>query len=134
MSITFGRFSALLAAGAAALCLVALPHGASAETPLLPRSWVDFAAGRGILGSLAWSGEQEGIPLVQFSVVAQTSGPPDAEDVDLKLFTGIAAPEPPAAVMAGLAIAGAFCGRSVFIRRRRGPSTRVSDRESVSKD
>jgi hypothetical protein len=119
MSMKFGRFSASLVAGAVALGFVASAQGARAETPLLPRTWVDFAAGRGVLGSLAWSGEREDISLFQFSVATQSGDPPDGQDVDPKLITGIAAPEPPAAVMAGLAIAGAFCGRSMFIRRRR---------------
>ena len=39
-------------------------------------------------------------------------------DVDVTLMTGIAAPEPPAIVLAGMALGGLICGRS-FLQKRK---------------
>ena len=40
-------------------------------------------------------------------------------DVNLKLMTGLAAPEPPAIVLAGMALGGLICGRSFLQKRRK---------------
>nr|MCS5616559.1 hypothetical protein [Pirellulales bacterium] len=40
--------------------------------------------------------------------------------INVELLTGVAAPEPPALVLAGMAFGGVLCGRSLLMRRRKG--------------
>ncbi|MCE9630436.1 MAG: hypothetical protein K8S94_06930 [Planctomycetia bacterium] len=74
-------------------------------------------------GSLAWAGENE--TFVDLSMASnQFQG--DSE-VNVQLVTGLAAPEPPAIVLAGMAIGGVFCGRSM-LRKRTPTSAHKEDR------
>jgi hypothetical protein len=81
-----------------------------------------LAAGTGAVpatfGSLAWAGESEtfaNLDTTEAGLVAR-----DEIEVDVELVTGIAAPEPPAIVLAGMAIGGMLCGRSL-LRKHRSP-------------
>jgi hypothetical protein len=65
--------------------------------------------------SLAWAGENETFATTAISPVDQL---PEG-DVNLKLMTGLAAPEPPAIVLAGMALGGLICGRSFLQKRRK---------------
>ena len=65
--------------------------------------------------SLAWAGENETFVTSAMAPVDQL---PEG-DVNLKLMTGLAAPEPPAIVLAGMALGGLICGRSFFQKRRK---------------
>lgn len=65
--------------------------------------------------SLAWSGENETFSTVAMGPVDQL---PEGE-IDIKLMTGLAAPEPPAIVLAGMALGGLICGRSFLQKRRK---------------
>ena len=66
-------------------------------------------------GSLAWAGENESTSILTFSPVEQiTEG-----EVNVKLMTALAAPEPPAIVLAGMALGGLICGRSILSKRRK---------------
>lgn len=69
--------------------------------------------------SLAWSGEREAFGSLEWSTVDAL---PEGE-VDLALMTALAAPEPPAIVLAGMALGGLICGRSLLRRTPRTPST-----------
>ena len=66
-------------------------------------------------GSLAWAGENESFSTLAFAPIDQM---PQGE-VDVKLMTGLAAPEPPAIVLAGMALGGLICGRSFLQKRRK---------------
>ncbi|MFM7205600.1 MAG: hypothetical protein ACKO4T_02865 [Planctomycetaceae bacterium] len=70
-------------------------------------------------GSLAWAGENESFAGLE---LAPLSRMPEGE-VDAKFVTGLAAPEPPAIVLAGMALGGVICGRS-FLRKRPKASTK----------
>ena len=66
-------------------------------------------------GSLAWAGENESTSILKFAPVEQiTEG-----EVNVKLMTALAAPEPPAIVLAGMALGGLICGRSILSKRRK---------------
>jgi hypothetical protein len=66
-------------------------------------------------GSLAWAGENESTSILTFAPVEQiTEG-----EVNVKLMTALAAPEPPAIVLAGMALGGLICGRSILSKRRK---------------
>jgi len=68
------------------------------------------------IASLAWAGENEtfsGLDPAAAGLVSQ-----DEIEVNVELVTGIAAPEPPAIVLAGMAIGGMLCGRSLLRKRR----------------
>ncbi len=66
-------------------------------------------------GSLAWAGEHESTSILTFAPVEQiTEG-----EVNVKLMTALAAPEPPAIVLAGMALGGLICGRSILSKRRK---------------
>ena len=66
-------------------------------------------------GSLAWAGENEAFSTLQFAPVEKMT---DSE-LNVKLMTGLAAPEPPAIVLAGMALGGLICGRSILQKRRK---------------
>lgn len=78
-----------------------------------------------VVASFAWAGENETFA----SFTAPTSRPAADQIVNLALVTGIAAPEPPAMVLAGMAIGGLFCGRSLLRRKR---TVTVASEESNS--
>jgi hypothetical protein len=66
-------------------------------------------------GSLAWAGENESTSILTFAPVEQiTEG-----EVNVELMTALAAPEPPAIVLAGMALGGLICGRSILSKRRK---------------
>ncbi len=103
--ITFGlvaALGALFAAGSA---------DASVDTILV--AGIDVATPA---GSLAWAGENE-----TFTALTYTADMVEPADVavDTKLVTGLAAPEPPAIVLAGMALGSVICGRSLFKGRRK---------------
>jgi len=70
----------------------------------------------GSAGSLAWAGENESATLL-----AMGSTMPELieNDCDIEFVTGIAAPEPPAIVLAGMALGGVICGRSLLRKRQK---------------
>ena len=70
----------------------------------------------GSAGSLAWAGENESA-----SMLAIGSSMPELTetDCDIEFVTGIAAPEPPAIVLAGMALGGVICGRSLLRKRQK---------------
>ena len=65
-------------------------------------------------GSLAWAGENESTSILSFSPVELPEG-----EVNVRLMTALAAPEPPAIVLAGMALGGLICGRSILSKRRK---------------
>ena len=67
-------------------------------------------------GSLAWAGENE-----SGTMLAMGSSMPELTetDCDIEFVTGIAAPEPPAIVLAGMALGGVICGRSLLRKRQK---------------
>jgi hypothetical protein len=66
------------------------------------------------VASLAWAGENESF----FTFNTAGMDLPEGE-VDVRLMTGLAAPEPPAIVLAGMALGGLICGRSLLQKRRK---------------
>jgi len=93
----------------------ASPRAIATESLLSTTNWEAFATAN-TCGSLAWSGEDE-----TFSATKNPLGTPRValEDADLRLMTGLPAPEPPALVLAGMAFGGVLCGRSLLKRRKR---------------
>jgi hypothetical protein len=69
-------------------------------------------------GSLAWSGEIESFSSLHDSV-ADTELVESEGTVDVALMTPLAAPEPPAIVLAGMALAGLIGSRSLLQKRRK---------------
>ncbi|MGI9178867.1 MAG: hypothetical protein ACR2IT_13550 [Pirellulales bacterium] len=68
------------------------------------------------IASLAWAGENETFSSIDLGDAGLASQ--DEIEVNVQLITGIAAPEPPAIVLAGMAIGGMLCGRSLLRKRR----------------
>jgi hypothetical protein len=68
------------------------------------------------IASLAWAGENETFANLDLGDAGLASQ--DEIEVNVELITGIAAPEPPAIVLAGMAIGGMLCGRSLLRKRR----------------
>ncbi len=100
------------------LAMAIFSASAPAATPdslLGDASWEAFA-GSTALGSLAWAGEDENLLGSKLGRTAVTVA--DA-DLNPRTLTGLAAPEPPALVLAGMAFGGVLCGRSLLARRRR---------------
>lgn len=73
-------------------------------------------------GSLAWAGENETMLDINLGVEAIA-----ADDVNLEMMTAIVAPEPPAIVLAGMALGGVLCGRSL-LRKKSAKKTAAEDR------
>ena len=71
--------------------------------------------------SLAWAGENESA-----TMLAMGGAMPELTetDCDIEFVTGIAAPEPPAIVLAGMALGGVICGRSLLRKRRKATATK----------
>jgi hypothetical protein len=65
--------------------------------------------------TLAWAGEDETFAQVDLQML-------NASDAESNLMVPRAAPEPPAIVLAGMAIGGVFCGRSLLRRKRAATS------------
>lgn len=103
----------------AVLALTAQAHAAPSSVLLGDAGWKAFADTPN-LASFAWAGENEtftdNVNLVgkPKQAVTLAEGP-----VNTELLTGIAAPEPPALVLAGMAFGGVLCGRSLLMRRRK---------------
>lgn len=74
-----------------------------------------------VMASFAWAGENE-----TFASLATPASRPAADQVvNVAFVTGIAAPEPPAMVLAGIAIGGLACGRSLL--RRKSPVVETAE-------
>jgi len=116
----------LITTGIAALVSVAMLSGSYAPAAdvtsqgVLPADWHMFAGGEHSAASLSWAGEGvlelAALP-ERVGVRVSSQGLTEAE---AKLLTGLAAPEPPTMVMAGMAIGGVVFGRSLLRRRRPG--------------
>ena len=74
------------------------------------------ADAHGSAGSLAWSGENESATML---ALGSTMPELIENDCDIEFVTGIAAPEPPAIVLAGMALGGVICGRSLLRKRQK---------------
>jgi hypothetical protein len=106
----------------AGIVTVSLAAAATAGSPgsvlLGDSNWDSFTAAPAT-ASFAWAGEVEA-----FAAATGLLGQPqqavqwDESVVDVELMTGLAAPEPPALVLAGMAFGGVLCGRSLLRRRR----------------
>ena len=116
----------LITIGIAALVSLAMLSGSYAPAAeswsegVLPADWHVFMGSEQSPASLSWSGEGALEP----ASLPETAGgrvPSQAlTEAEAKLLTGLAAPEPPTLVMAGMAIGGVVCGRSLLRRRRPG--------------
>lgn len=114
---TFVTTAAMSLLAIAMALFSAPPRVAASESLLATTNWEAFATAN-TCGSLAWSGEDETFsavknPLGKLQVVLEDA------DLDLRLMTGLPAPEPPALVLAGMAFGGVLCGRSLLKRRKR---------------
>jgi hypothetical protein len=110
--ITVGLIAALsaaLACGSSAEASQFAPVGCSS---ILVGSVDSF--GSSAPASLAWAGENETLVDVQLVPVSNS-----ADDVNIEMVTPIAAPEPPAIVLAGMALGGVLCGRSLLKKKQR---------------
>ena len=96
---------------------------AQLDSLLADTTWEAFA-GKSALNSFAWAGEDENLLNSRLGRTAVTIA--DA-DLDPRTLTGLAAPEPPALVLAGMAFGGVLCGRSLLARRRRQSDSCPSD-------
>ena len=76
-------------------------------------------------GSFAWAGENETLVDVALTPVATS-----ADEVNIEMITPIAAPEPPAIVLAGMALGGVLCGRSLLRKKNRTTTTTTTEDRS----
>lgn len=111
----------LITVGLIAAISAALACGSSADaspiTPIAASSIIVGSAdsfGTVALGSLAWAGENETLADTQLVPVATS-----ADGVNIEMVTALAAPEPPAIVLAGMALGGVLCGRSLLKKKQR---------------
>lgn len=74
-------------------------------------------------GSLAWAGEDE----TYVGLTTLGTAEADIPEGSVDFVAGIAAPEPPAVVLAGMAIGGVCCGRSL-LRKRQPKAVTTEDR------
>jgi hypothetical protein len=107
--ITIGLLAALSAA-------LTLSSTASASSTV-PESILTYGCtGPGYgAASLSWSGEDETFASIALPDVAALPELP----VNVELMTALAAPEPPAIILAGMALGGLVCGRSLLARKGR---------------
>ena len=110
--ITVGLIAAISAARACGSTADASPITPVASTSIIVGSVDGF--GSVALGSLAWAGENETLADVELTAVATS-----ADDVNIEMVTALAAPEPPAIVLAGMALGGVLCGRSLLKKKQR---------------
>lgn len=101
----------------AAAALLSLGANAEAATPATGSILVAGIDAGLPTGSLAWAGENEA-----FASLTVAPAEVAERDVDVQLITALAAPEPPAIVLAGMALGGVICGRSIL--RKRNKSTK----------
>lgn len=73
-------------------------------------------------GSLAWAGENETMLDINLG-----AGMVASDDVNVEMMTAIVAPEPPAIVLAGMALGGVLCGRSL-LRKKSTKKAAAEDR------
>jgi hypothetical protein len=120
----FFRSMMALARGGVVFALLMPPKMALADASILPATWVAFVRdGSSDSPRLACASDAaRPLPLKPMRQLI------DEEDIlqvldgpvaDAKLMTAIAAPEPSAAAMAGIAFACICCTRTTFLRRRR---------------
>lgn len=112
--ITVGLIAAVSAALACGSAADAAPF---ASTSIVVGSTDAF--GTAALGSLAWAGENETLADVELSPLATA-----ADDVNIEMVTALAAPEPPAIVLAGMALGGVLCGRSLLKKKKAATESR----------
>jgi len=110
--ITVGLIAALSAALACGSAADASPITPVASSSIIVGNTDAF--GTATLGSLAWAGENETLADTQLTLVATS-----ADDVNIEMITALAAPEPPAIVLAGMALGGVLCGRSLLKKKQR---------------
>lgn len=91
---------------------VAMSSVAHADS-ILPSTWEAFSQGQSSSATFAWAGENETFAGYAAPITAAVDA-----DRNIQLMTGLAAPEPPAIVLAGMAIGGVICGRSILRKRR----------------
>lgn len=113
--ITVGLIAAISAALACGTSAKASSIAPIAGSTILVGSIDSF--GSTAVGSLAWAGENETLVDVTLTPVLAAS-----DDVNIEMMTPIAAPEPPAIVLAGMALGGVLCGRSL-LRKKQRPTT-----------
>lgn len=92
---------------------VAMSSIAHADS-ILPSTWEAFSHGQSSSATFAWAGENETFTGYATPVAVAAAG----ADRNINLMAGLAAPEPPAIVLAGMAIGGVVCGRSILRKRR----------------
>jgi len=107
--ITVGLIAAVSAAFACGTAADAAPLAPLASSSIVVGSTDAF--GTVALGSFAWAGENETLADVQLTPLA-------ADDVNIEMVTALAAPEPPAIVLAGMALGGVLCGRSLLRKKK----------------
>jgi len=112
---------------ALAIISASAPAGTSEFSPA-GSGWEGFAdsAPR---GSLAWAGEDESSAVAMLLSVGEVPG--GAED-DVRTLTPLPAPEPPAIVLAGFALGGVFCCRSLLGKSRRARGRKRSEDSSAA--
>lgn len=125
-SLTTIGFAGILAI-ACSSAVMAAPEGSVLLGTTSWTSFTDSSPG----ASFAWAGEDEtyAASTSQLGSARQIVAY-DEKAVDVELLTGIAAPEPPALVLAGMAFGGVLCGRSLLLRRKKsevGTEARDSD-------
>lgn len=99
-----------------------LACGGSAEASPFPGSvLVAGIDGSHRPASLAWAGEDETYTQMTLAAGTEVNDGP----VDVQLMTALAAPEPPAIVLAGMALGGMICGRSLL--RKRAKTTKTTE-------
>lgn len=111
---------ALTMIGTAGLLVVAsASQGVAGETSALldGTSWRTFA--NGPTASLAWAGIDESLAVkVAIGGAPRQAAVLNKGDENIDLLRAVAAPEPPALVLAGLALGGVLCSRTVAGRRK----------------
>lgn len=112
--ITFGLIAALSAALACGSTADAAP---TASNSIIVGSTDAF--GTTALGSFAWAGENETLADMAMTPLATA-----ADDVNIEMVTALAAPEPPAIVLAGMALGGVLCGRSLLKKKKAATESR----------
>lgn len=114
--ITVGLIAAISAAFACGSVAEASPIAPLASTSIIVGTTDTFASTA--LGSFAWAGENETFADVQLAPLATS-----ADDVNVEMVTALAAPEPPAIVLAGMALGGVLCGRSLLKKSKKNAAT-----------
>jgi len=113
-NVTRIAMTALLAIAGASF----LHAGESTSVLLADMGWDSFAKD-GAAASVSWAGETEHLADSTGLLGKALQRVVSEEDlVDVELLTALPAPEPPALVLAGMAIGGVVFSRSLLTRRR----------------